>query len=58
MNPLLDLQILGWLLVGLGAIQLLPAGVALFYGEALFPHLASALVTVVCGLPLALASRS
>ena len=57
MNLLLDLQILGWLLVGLGAIQLLPAGVALFYGEALFPHLASALVTVVCGLPLALASR-
>ncbi len=58
MNPLLDMQILGWLLVGLGAVQLLPASVALLYGEPAVPYVASACVAVVFGLPLGLSGRT
>ncbi len=57
MNPQLNLQILGWLLVGLGVVQLVPTCTALLYGEAVLPYLASAAVACVCGLPLAVSSR-
>lgn len=57
MNPQLNLQILGWLLAGLGVVQLVPTAVAFLYGEAVLPYLASATVAGVCGLPLALSSR-
>jgi trk system potassium uptake protein TrkH len=56
LNPQLNLQILGWLLVGLGVVQLVPSAVALAYGEPLVPYLSSAFVAAVCGLPLALSS--
>lgn len=58
MNPLLDIQVLGWLLVGLGVVECVPALVALLYGESAFPFLASAAVSVVSGLPVALSARS
>ncbi|MDX1649537.1 MAG: hypothetical protein R3263_06755, partial [Myxococcota bacterium] len=57
MNLLLDLEILGWLLTGLGGLQLLPAGFAWLSGEAPGPHLLSAAVAAAFGLPLALSTR-
>jgi trk system potassium uptake protein TrkH len=58
MNPRLDFQILGWLLTGLSFVQLVPAGVALGYGESPWPFLAAGVVTLVCGLPLGLGNRT
>lgn len=57
MNPLLDLKILGWLLVGLGGIQVVPGLVALGYGEPALAYFGSAAVAVLGGLPLALSVR-
>jgi len=54
MNVKLDLQILGWLLVGLGALQILPIGVALLYGDPPLPYLTSAAIAFLYGLPIAL----
>ncbi len=58
MNVLFDLRLLGWLLVVLGGVQLLPASAALLFGEPALPYLASAAVAAVFGLPMALASRA
>lgn len=49
MNPLLVANFLGWLLVGLGAVQLVPAATALMFGESALPFLASAAVTAIVG---------
>ena len=57
MNLLLDVQILGWLLVGLGALQLVPCGAALVAGEPILPYAASAAAALVYGLPTALSVR-
>lgn len=57
MNPQLNLQILGWLLAGLGVVQLVPIAVAVLYGEAILPYVASAAVAIVCGVPLIVSSR-
>ena len=57
MNLLLDLRILGWLLVGLGAFQLLPAALAPFYGESALPYAASAAVAVIYGASVGLSVR-
>ncbi|MEN8181629.1 MAG: TrkH family potassium uptake protein [Myxococcota bacterium] len=57
MNLQLDLKILGWLLVGLGAVQAAPLLAALAVGEPLLPFVASATVAVVFGLSLALMAQ-
>ena len=57
MNLLLDVQILGWLLVGLGGVQLVPCAAALAAGEPLLPYAGSAAAALVYGLPLALSVR-
>ena len=49
MNLRLDLQILGWLLGGIGAFQLVPVLVALLYGESPLPYLTSALIALIYG---------
>jgi trk system potassium uptake protein TrkH len=56
-NARLDLQILGWLLVGLGALHCVPIAGAIFYGEPLLPYLTSAAVACLYGLPIALTMR-
>ena len=58
MNLLLDLEILGWLLVGLAGLECVPIAAALISGEPVFAYLASALTALVFGLPLALSARS
>jgi trk system potassium uptake protein TrkH len=58
MNLLLDLEILGWLLVGLAGLECVPIAAALVSGEPVFAYLASALTALVFGLPLALSARS
>ncbi|HEY5658822.1 MAG TPA: TrkH family potassium uptake protein [Myxococcota bacterium] len=57
MNLLLDLQILGWLLVGLGLLQGIPVLGALVSGEPLLPYVASAGIALLYGLPIALSIR-
>jgi trk system potassium uptake protein TrkH len=56
-NLLLDLEILGWLLVGLAGLQLVPAGCAGLFGEPWSPYAQSAAVALAFGLPLALSAR-
>jgi trk system potassium uptake protein TrkH len=56
-NLLLDLQILGWMLVGLAVLQGLPAAMASLYGESALPYLFSAATAGVYGLAVALAVR-
>jgi len=56
-NLLLDLQILGWLLVGIGAFQALPVGVALVYGEPSLPYAASGAIAVLYGASVAWSVR-
>ena len=58
MNLLLDLEILGWLLVGLAGLECVPLAAALVSGEPAFAYLASALTALVFGLPVALSARS
>jgi trk system potassium uptake protein TrkH len=53
-NLLLVFQILGWLVAGVGAFQLLPLAMALAYGEPGLPYLASAAAALVYGLTAAL----
>jgi len=53
MNLLLDLQILGWLLVGLAAFQGVPIVGALIFGDPVLPYVASAGTALVYGLPIA-----
>jgi trk system potassium uptake protein TrkH len=54
MNLLLDLQILGWLLVGLGVLQGVSVIGALVFGDPVLPYAASAGIALLYGLPIAL----
>jgi trk system potassium uptake protein TrkH len=54
MNLLLDLQLLGWLLVGLGVFQGIPVVGALVFGDPVLPYAASAGIALLYGLPIAL----
>ena len=54
MNALLDLRILGWLLVILGGLQVVPLVAAIAFGELLEPYVESSLAPLVVGLALAL----
>jgi trk system potassium uptake protein TrkH len=56
-NLLLDLEILGWLLVGLAGFECVPIACALAYGEPVLPYVASAAAASVYGLTVALAVR-
>lgn len=58
MNTLLVANFLGWLLVGLGAVQLVPGVAALFFGEPALPYLASAAASGIAGGSIALSTRS
>ncbi len=58
LNLLLDLEILGWLLVGFAGLLGLPAAVAWGAGEAAAPYLLSAATAAVIGLPMALSART
>lgn len=57
MNPILTAHFLGWLLVGLSVIQLVPLAAALYFGDPLLPYAASATAALVSGLPLVLSAR-
>lgn len=57
MNGLLDAYLLGWLIVLLGALQVVPIGVAVGYGERLEPYLLSAAVTLVVGASIVGSTR-
>ncbi len=57
MNALLVASFLGWLLIALSAVQLVPIGAALLYGEPVLPYLATAVAGLVCGLPIAIGVR-
>jgi trk system potassium uptake protein TrkH len=57
MNPLLVAKFLGWLLLGLSAMQLLPMIAALIFGEPILPYAASAMIALVCGLPIVVGVR-
>ena len=56
-NLLLDLEILGWMLVGLAGVQVVPGIHAAVVGDPLGPWAMSALTAVVFGLPVALSTR-
>lgn len=58
MNLLLDLEILGWLLVGLAGLLGIPTLAALAAGEPFSPYLLSAITAAVLGLPLAISARA
>ena len=57
MNAPLIANVLGWLLVGLAAIQLVPLAAAFSFGEPALPYAASAIAACVVGLAMALGSR-
>jgi trk system potassium uptake protein TrkH len=57
-NTLLVANFLGWLLVGLGAVQIVPGLAALFFGESALPYLASAAASGIAGASIALSTRS
>jgi trk system potassium uptake protein TrkH len=56
-NTPLIANFLGWLLVGLAAIQSVPIAAALFFGEPALPYAASAIAAGVVGLAIALGSQ-
>jgi len=56
-NALLVSNLLGWLLIGLGVVQLVPVAAALPFGDPVLPYAASAVVALAFGLPVALATR-
>lgn len=58
MNLLLDLEILGWLLVGLAGLLGLPTAAAWIAGEPFSPYLLSAVTAAVVGLPLSISARA
>lgn len=58
MNLRLDVEILGWLLVGVGALQLPPLAMAIALGEAPLAFAQSAAAALVLGLSVALSSRA
>jgi trk system potassium uptake protein TrkH len=57
MNPLLVAKFLGWLLLILSAMQLPPIIAALIFGEPTLPYVASAIIALICGLPIVLGVR-
>jgi trk system potassium uptake protein TrkH len=57
MNALLVSNLLGWLLIGLGTVQLVPVVAAALLGESVLPYAASAVAALAFGLPVALATR-
>jgi trk system potassium uptake protein TrkH len=57
LNVQLDLKILGWLLVGVGAVQTAPLVAALASREPALPFVASALAAIVFGLSIGLAAK-
>jgi trk system potassium uptake protein TrkH len=57
LNVQLDLKILGWLLVGVGAVQIAPLVAALASREPALPFVASALAAIVFGLSIGLAAK-
>lgn len=57
MNALLDLRILGFLLAGVGGVQVVPLLFAVAVGEPPLPWVLSAAVALIVGLSLALGSR-
>ncbi len=57
MNTPLIANVLGWLLVGLAAIQLAPLAAAFGFGEPVLPYAASAIAACVVGLAMALGSH-
>jgi len=56
-NAPLIANVLGWLLVGISAIQLVPIAAAFIFGEPVLPYAASAIAACVVGLAIALGSR-
>jgi trk system potassium uptake protein TrkH len=58
MNLLLDLEILGWLLVGMAGLECIPIAAALISGEPNLAYIESAATALVFGLPVALSARS
>ena len=54
MNLRLDLQILGWLVVGIGVFQLVPVLGALIHGDPILPYVYSCAIALIYGLPTAL----
>lgn len=57
MNIQLAIQLLGWLLTGMGGFMLVPVLAALAFGEPILPYLLSAGASLAVGLPMALAVR-
>ena len=57
MNAPLIANVLGWLLVGISAIQLVPIAAAFGFGEPVLPYAASAIGACVVGLTVALSSH-
>ena len=57
MNTPLIANVLGWLLVGLAAIQLVPIAAAFRFSEPVLPYAASAITACVVGLAMALGSH-
>ncbi|MBW1685546.1 MAG: TrkH family potassium uptake protein, partial [Deltaproteobacteria bacterium] len=57
MNTLLVANFLGWLLIGLGAVQLVPLAAALWFGEPILPYAASAVTAFVFGLSVVLGTK-
>jgi len=57
-NAPLITNVLGWLLVGIAAIQLVPVAAAFGFGEPVLPYAASAIAACVVGLALALGSKT
>mgnify|MGYP000676990413 CR=1 FL=1 len=47
MNTLLVANFLGWLMIGLGVVQLAPLAAALLFGEPTLPYAASALAAAM-----------
>jgi trk system potassium uptake protein TrkH len=56
-NALLVSNLIGWLLIGLGIVQLVPISAALVFGEPVLPYAASAVAALAFGLPVTLATR-
>jgi len=56
-NAPLIANVLGWLLVGLAAVQLVPLAAAFAFGDPALPYAASAIAAFVVGLAVALGSR-
>jgi trk system potassium uptake protein TrkH len=56
-NAPLIANVLGWLLVGISAIQLVPIAAAFSFGEPVLPYAASAIAACVVGLAIALGSH-